>query len=71
MSKQSSMPALRAFSVIERKGKKPFWQSLGAAFETSEGGYNLILRALPIPGVDGVCKIVLRPPKDEPEKTEE
>ena len=65
MSKQNHEPAFRAFSVIEREGKDSFWQSLGAAFENSDGSYNVILQALPLPGPDGVCKIVLRRPKED------
>jgi hypothetical protein len=65
MSKQSHEPAFRAFSVIEREGRDAFWQPLGAAFENADGSFNVILQALPLPGVDGVCKIVLRPPRDD------
>ncbi|MBR1226903.1 hypothetical protein JQ600_18400 [Bradyrhizobium sp. AUGA SZCCT0176] len=65
MSRQGHDPAYRAYSVIEREGRDPFWQPLGAAFENSDGSYNVILQALPLPGPDGVCKIVLRPPKEE------
>lgn len=67
MSKQSHDPAYRAYSVIEREGRDPFWQPLGAAFQNIGGGYNVILQALPLPGPDGVCKIVLRPPKEDQE----
>ena len=70
MSKQSHEPAYRAYSVIEREGRDAFWQSLGAAFENSDGSYNVILQALPLPGPDGVCKIVLRPPKEEQSQAE-
>lgn len=66
MSKQNHEPAFRAFSVIERENKDAFWQPLGAAFENADGSFNLILQALPLPGLDGVCKIVLRPPRSEP-----
>jgi len=65
MSKQSHEPAYRAFSVIEREGRDPFWQSIGAAFENSDGSLNIILQAYPLPGRDGVVKVVLRRPKDE------
>ncbi|MEH2551624.1 hypothetical protein V1283_008269 [Bradyrhizobium sp. AZCC 2262] len=65
MSKQSHEPAYRAFSVIEREGRDAFWQPLGAAFENSDGSYNVILQALPLPGPDGICKIVLRKPRDD------
>ena len=62
----SQQPALRAFTVIKRKGADDdFWLPIGAAFAHEKGdGYNVILQALPIPNGDGVCKIVLRPPKD-------
>jgi hypothetical protein len=65
MSKQGHEPAYRAFSVIEREGRDAFWQPLGAAFENSDGSLNVILQALPLPGPDGVCKIVLRRPKED------
>lgn len=65
MSKQSHEPAYRAFSVIEREGRDAFWQPLGAAFENSDGSFNVILQAIPLPGADGVCKIVLRRPKED------
>lgn len=65
MSKQSHEPAFRAFSVIEREGRDPFWLAIGAVFENSDQSLNVILQALPLPGPDGVCKIVLRPPKEE------
>jgi len=32
---------------------------------SSADGFNVVLQALPIPDGDGVCKIVLRAPKDE------
>jgi hypothetical protein len=61
--------AFRAFTVIDRgDGQEPYWLNIGAAFAHSEGiesGLNLILQALPLPGADGHCKIVLRPPKPE------
>jgi hypothetical protein len=63
MSRQGHEPAYRAFSVIEREGRDAFWQPLGAAFENTDGSFNIILQALPLPGPDGVCKIVLRKPK--------
>lgn len=64
----------RAFSVIDRgEGQEPFWLAIGAAFAHSggpESGLNLILQALPLPGPDGACKIVLRPPKSDDQTTE-
>ena len=66
MSKPTHEPAYRAYTVIKREGQDDFWLPLGAAFAHQSGdGLNVILQALPIPGADGVCKIVLRPPKDD------
>ena len=65
MSKQTHEPAYRAFTVIKREGQDDFWLSIGAAFKNSDDSYNVILQALPIPNGEGVCKIVLRPPKGE------
>jgi len=40
--------------------------TIGAAFSHQSGdGFNVILQALPLPGSDGTCKIVLRPPKED------
>jgi len=59
-------PVYRAYVVIERAGQDPFWLAVGAAFSHQSGdGFNLILQALPLPGRDGQCKLVLRAPKDE------
>jgi hypothetical protein len=66
MSRQSHEPAYRAYSVIKREGQDDFWLGIGAAFAHQTGdGMNVILQALPIPDGEGVCKIVLRPPRDE------
>ena len=66
MSTTSYQPAMRAFTVINREGQDDFWLAIGAAFKHTDGeGMNIILQALPIPNAEGVCKIVLRPPKDE------
>jgi hypothetical protein len=60
---------MRAFSVIKRDGQDDFWLPIGAAFAHQSGdGFNVILQALPIPDGDGVCKIVLRLPKDQDEQ---
>ena len=64
----STQPALRAFSVIKRKDQDDFWLAIGAAFPHKDAGFNVILQALPIPDADGVCKIVLRPPKDDDDR---
>ena len=63
---QTQQPAYRAFTVVKREGQDDFWLPIGAAFPHQNGdGFNVVLQALPIPDGDGVCKIVLRPPKDE------
>lgn len=62
----NATPTYRAFTVIKREGQDDFWLPIGAAFAHQSGeGLNLILQALPIAGADGVCKVVLRPPKDD------
>ena len=65
MSKQSHELAYRAYTVVKRENADDFWLAIGAAFKNSDDSYNVILQALPIPNGDGVCKIVLRPPRDE------
>ena len=73
MATSTHQPAMRAFTVIKREGQDDFWLAIGAAFAHQNGeGFNVILQALPIPDGDGVCKIVLRPPKaDEAEPPQE
>jgi hypothetical protein len=64
-----SQPAMRAFTVIKRKDQDDYWLAIGAAFAHEKGdGYNIVLQALPIPDGDGVCKIVLRPPKQDDDR---
>jgi hypothetical protein len=61
----AQQPAYRAFTIVKREGQDDFWLPIGAAFPHQSGdGFNVILQALPLPGGDGTCKIVLRPPKD-------
>ena len=61
----TQQPAYRAFTVVKREGQDDYWLPIGAAFPHQNGdGYNVVLQALPIPDGDGVCKIVLRPPKE-------
>jgi hypothetical protein len=68
----NSSPAYRAFTVIDRgENQDPYWLAIGAAFRhQSSDGFNVILQALPLPGPDGQCKIVLRPPKDDESRGE-
>jgi hypothetical protein len=64
----SSQPAYRCFTVIKREGQDDYWLPIGAAWRHGQqtgDGLNVVLQALPLPDSDGVCKIVLRPPKDE------
>jgi hypothetical protein len=62
----AQQPAYRAYTVVKRgEDQDDFWLAIGAAFPHQSGdGFNVVLQALPIPGADGQCKIVLRPPKD-------
>jgi hypothetical protein len=69
----NQQPSHRAYTVIKREGQDDFWLAIGAAFPHQSGdGFNVVLQALPIPNGDGLCKIVLRPPKgdDEPQPQE-
>ncbi len=61
----AQQPTYRAYTVIKRgEGQDDFWLAIGAAFPHQSGdGFNVVLQALPIPGADGQCKIVLRPPR--------
>ena len=64
----SQQPAYRAYTVIRREGQDDFWLPIGAAWRHGQqtgDGLNVVLQALPLQDSDGVCKIVLRPPKDE------
>ena len=69
----NQQPAYRAFTVVKREGQDDFWLTIGAAFMHQDGdGYNIVLQALPFPGADGQCKIVLRLPKaDEQTATDD
>ena len=62
-------PMYRAYTVIKRgEGHDDFWLAIGAAFQHQSGdGLNIVLQALPLPGPDGTCKLVLRPPRGEQE----
>jgi hypothetical protein len=63
---QTQQPSYRAFTVVKREGQDDYWLPIGAAFPHQNGdGFNVVLQALPLPDSDGICKIVLRPPKDD------
>ncbi len=61
----AQQPTYRAYTVVKRgEGQEDFWLAIGAAFKHQSGdGFNVVLQSLPMPGPDGQCKIVLRPPK--------
>jgi hypothetical protein len=66
MAKDNSTPAYHAYVVTKREGKDDWWTQIGSAWEHADQlGLNIVLQALPIPGPDGECKIVLRPPKTD------
>ena len=58
-----SQPAYRIYSIIEavKEGEKAVWHELGAAWKHKDGkGFNLQLKALPLPG----AQMVLREPQE-------
>jgi hypothetical protein len=62
----AQQPTYQAYTVVKRDGQDDFWLNIGAAFMHQDGdGFNIMLQAFPING-----KIVLRPPKGEPETRE-
>jgi hypothetical protein len=69
----AQQPAYRAYTVIKRgDGQDDFWLAIGAAFPHQSGdGFNVVLQALPIPGGDGQCKIVLRPPREDDQRPQD
>jgi hypothetical protein len=61
MDQNDNQPKYRAYSVIERAGRRAFWAPIGGAFAHNDGlGLNVVLSALPIDG-----KVVLRPAKEK------
>jgi len=67
----TQQPSHRVFTVIKREGQDDYWLAIGAAFPHQSGdGFNVILQALPLPDGDGLCKLVLRPPKDDKDDDE-
>ena len=70
MSKKTEIktqPAYRIFSIVEagKEGEKAVWHELGAAWKHKDGkGFNLQLKALPLPG----AQMVLREPQESKSK---
>ncbi len=65
---QPKQPSHRAYSVIRREGQDDFWLNLGLVFPHKDnGGFNIVLQALPLDG-----KIVYREitADDAPDETE-
>ena len=54
-------PQLEAYTVREGN-QRDFWTRIGSAFQTKNGGYTLVLDAVPAP-TKGSYRIVLMPPK--------
>jgi hypothetical protein len=64
----------RVYSIIERPKQDDYWLNCGVAFPHEggpEAGLNVILQALPLPGSNGQCKLVLRPYDPEKAKAED
>jgi hypothetical protein len=48
---QSNHPTHRAFTVVKRDGQEDFWLNIGSVFmHKDNGGFNVVLQALPIDG---------------------
>lgn len=45
-----------------RKDGKTYWLKVGAAFEAKNGGYNIVLDALPIPDHEGRVSLLMKEP---------
>lgn len=55
--------------VVREDGEKNWWTKIGAAFENKSGdGYTLLFEALPMPGKDGQCKVVMKLPSSFPDE---
>lgn len=56
--------------VVREDGDKNWWTKIGAAFENKSGdGYTLLFEALPMPGKDGQCKVVMKLPSERDERS--
>ena len=61
------MKNLYAYTVRKSTSDKSFWTRIGTAIPTRNGGFTVLLEAMP-PSTSGTFKIVLQPPKaDEDE----
>ena len=48
---------------------KTWWTKIGAAWPNKSGdGFQLIFEALPIPGKDGVVKVVMKQPTEREDR---
>lgn len=65
-----AQPAYRIYSVVESEGEKAVWHELGAAWPHKDGkGFNLQLKALPLPDAQMVLRAPLPPQNDKPATT--
>ncbi|WP_299949104.1 hypothetical protein [uncultured Ruegeria sp.] len=46
-----------------RKDGKTYWQKVGAAFPRQNGGFSLVLDALPLPDNEGRVSLLMTEPK--------
>lgn len=50
--------------VGRENGERTYWTKIGAAFPAKNGGgFSLTFDALPIPGKDGQCRVLMREPQ--------
>ena len=64
--KQSRHPTHRAYAVIRRDGQDDYWLNIGLVFShNDEGGFNILLHAVPLDG-KVVCREIVE--SDEAEE---
>jgi len=65
-TKTDTRPTHRVYAV-NGKGKKKFWQPIGALWAHSDGkGFNLALDYLPLNGAQTVVRAIEEAPQSEP-----
>ena len=51
--------------VGRENGEKTYWTKIGSAWPAKNGpGFSLTFDALPLPGKDGVCRVLMREPQE-------
>lgn len=51
--------------VGRENGEKTYWTRIGSAWPAKNGGgFSLTFDALPLPGKDGACRVLMREPQE-------